>query len=294
MINAENEGPRTSSLLPVVTSCVAGVVLLVLYRAQIVDIFVMALRTTDRGYVFLVPAVAAYLMVIRRSRLRRMPAGRQGASLGILLVGGSFFLSWFGKDRDLLAIWQLAPVVGVLGICIAALGMRRVAALGPGFMILPLLVPIPGGVRQALAQPLQLMATEVTSFVLQLLGVNAVRTGSLIDINGALVAVGEACNGMRLILPLAIVMYAFVFSLPLRWMTRGVLLFLCIPVALVCNVVRLVPTALAYGYLPEHAVVIHDLGGWLMIPLALLMLVGFLRMLAWMDISVSRYRLVTA
>ena len=137
------------------------------------------------------------------------------------------------------------------------------------------------------------MATEVTSFVLQLLGVNAVDTGSLI-INGALVAVGEACNGMRLILPLAIVMYAFVFSLPLRWMTRGVLLFLCIPVALVCNVVRLVPTALAYGYLPEHAVVIHDLGGWLMIPLALLMLVGFLRMLAWMDISVSRYRLVTA
>ena len=289
-----NERTGDSWLIPMATSCLAILVLLLLYRAQIVDIVTMALGSTDRGYVFLVPAVAAYLMIIRRSRLRRIRTGREGASLGILFVVGSFLLSWFGKDRDLLAVWQLAPVIGVLGICIAALGVRRVVALGPGFIILLLLVPIPGGVRQALAQPLQLMATEVTSFVLQLLGVNAVRTGSLIDINGALVAVGEACNGMRLVLPLAIVMYAFVFSLPLRWMTRGLMLLLCVPVALVCNVVRLVPTALAYGYFPEHAVLIHDLGGWLMIPLALVMLVGFLRILAWMDISVSRYRLVTA
>ncbi len=67
-----------------------------------------------------------------------------------------------------------------------------------------------------------------------------------------------------------------------------------VPVALACNVLRLVPTSLGYGYVPEHAVLIHDVGGWLMIPAAIAVLLGLLRLVAWLDIPVSRWRLVTA
>lgn len=71
------------------------------------------------------------------------------------------------------------------------------------------------------------------------------------------------------------------------------LLLISIPVALVCNVFRLVPSALAYGYLPEFAEMVHDIGGWLMIPLSIGILLLMLRLVEWLDISVSRWRLMT-
>lgn len=264
------------------------------YREQFLDILGIAIGGIDRGYVLLVPPVAAYLMAIRWSRMRRNRKSNQGGWLGFLLVASSFLFAWIGHDRDLLAVWHLAPFIAFVGVFIAALGVRSILVLAPGFVILPFTVPLPGMIRQKLAQPLQAMATEVTSWVLNLLGVDAMRVGNLLEINGVQVAVGEACNGMRLILPLAIVMYAFVFSLPLRAGTRTLLLALCLPVAMACNVIRLVPTALAYGYMPDHASAVHEIGGWIMIPLAIGMLVGLLRLMAWADLSVSRFRLVTA
>ena len=277
-----------------VLAVISLIALVGLYWAQISDIMRMAVTGTDRGYVLIVPAVAIYLMVIRRSRLKRGRNEGQGAFIGVLLVVASFWMSWFGHDRDLLAVWQMAPVIALIGLCMTVMGLPRVWALSPGFFILLAFVPIPGGILQKLGQPLQAIATSVTAWLLNLLGVDAVRMGNLIEINGVQVAVGEACNGMRLILPLAVVMYAFVFSLPLRAPTRITLLILCLPVTLFCNVIRLVPTALSYGYLPDQATVVHEIGGWVMIPLAILMLVGLLRLMAWADLSVSRFRLVTA
>ena len=288
--NSLKELLASSRLVVVVISFMA---LLACYWPQLMDILSMAARGVERGYVLMVPFVAFYLAFIRRSRWKVARRSR-GAFLGVLVVALSFLASWFGHDRDILSLWQMALVIAFIGICIAAMGLPKVLAFGPAFMVLPAFVPIPGGVSQAMAQPLQTMATEVTAWVLSLLGVDAVRMGSLIEINGFQVAVGEACNGMRLLLPLGIVMYAFVFSLPLRVGTRIMLLALCLPVALTCNVIRLVPTALFYGYLPGQAEVVHEIGGWIMIPLAIGMLVGLLRLLEWADISVSRFRLATA
>ena len=130
--------------------------------------------------------------------------------------------------------------------------------------------------------------------MLNFIGVDAENVGYLIEINGIPVAIAEACNGMRLVMPLAIVMYAFVFSLPLKPVTRTLLIVLSLPVALLCNVLRLIFTALAYGYVPDRAIGIHDLLGWMMIPLAVLMMFGILRLLEWLDLPVARLRLAVA
>jgi hypothetical protein len=39
---------------------------------------------------------------------------------------------------------------------------------------------------------------------------------------------------------------------------------------------------------------VHDIGGWLMLPIAVLLLLGLLRFVEWLDVSVSKWRLVTA
>lgn len=263
------------------------------FRPQLTDIIGMAFSGSERSYVLLVPFVAIYLALVRRTRWKA-ERGNWGSWIGCLIVGISFIVAWFGYDRDILALWHVSSVLAFIGLFIAAFGLRRAMAFSPALFVLLAFVPIPGGMKQMLAQPLQLMATEVTAVILSMLGLDVARFGALIEINGYQVAVGEACNGMRLLLPLAVVMYAFVFSLPLLARTRTLLLVLCVPVALLCNVIRLVPTALAYGYIPGDAVVVHEIGGWMMIPLAIFILVGLLRVLEWADLSTARFRLVTA
>ncbi len=269
------------------------IALIGVFWPQIADVAGQVVSLPDRGYIAFVPAVSLYLVFIRRSRIRvRTKTG--GEFIGLFLVAASLLCSWYGHDRDLLVLWHAAPVVAFTGLLIANFGLERVLSFGPAVVVLLGLIPVPGFLRQILAVPLQGMATSITALILQELGFDAVRTGNLIELNGVQVAVGEACDGMRLLFPLAIVMYAFVYSLPLRTGFRVLLLIMCIPAALLCNVIRLVPTALCYGYFPDRAASVHDVGGWFMIPLAIALLVGFLQLLKWLDFPVSRFRLATA
>ena len=198
-----------------------------------------------------------------------------------------------GANFDVVVMWHFGIVSALIGGIVIMGGLKMIWYFGPPIVVLLALIPIPGTIRNELAQPLQGFATLVTTMVLDSFGVPAIRTGNVIQINGQAVAVGEACNGMRLLVPLGLVIFAFVFSLPLKLRFRLLLLGISIPVALACNVVRLVPSAIAYGYFPEFAEEVHGIGGWMMIPFAIGILFFILRLVEWLDIPVSRWRLMT-
>jgi exosortase len=157
-------------------------------------------------------------------------------------------------------------------------------------LALVFLLPVPGMIRSSIALPLQSMATSVTHACLETFGFQAAKAGNLLIINGEQVAVAEACNGMRLVFSLTLVVYAFAFSMPLRPSVRIGLIVLSPLVALIANVIRLVPTALLYGY-ANHDVAdtFHDLSGWLMLFVALGILWGVVSILRWVEIPVAPY-----
>lgn len=290
-IPARSGGARTSSIwLWVGYAIVAAILWGLAFAAPLFDIFRLATGDIERSYLLFAPAVAAYLAFLRRSRSSDLRY--RSPMLGCLMVLVGILASAFGKDRDIIMFWHGGAVVSLIGVFVSVFGSRCLTRFLPAFVVLFALVPVPGSVRQALARPLQRMATEITSLVLEILGVSVEQAGNLLKINGQLVAVGEACDGMRLLLPLALVIYTFVFSLPLKTTTRLLLIVISMPVAIICNVIRLVPTAIAYGYFPDSAPLIHDIGGWLMIPLAVWILLQLIRLAAWIDLPIGRWRLV--
>lgn len=286
------EGYEGRTVWRVLICCVSVVLAMLLYSAPIRDIVSVASRSPESSYIFLVPLLVAYLAWLRRSRYRL--SDFKPSLLGPALVASSWLLLMAGVEFDVVVFWHMAFFVALLGILISLFGSKILRDFFPVILVAFAAVPIPGSVRTQVSLPLQSLASEVTAMILGVVGVPANRVGNLIEINGAAVAVGEACNGMRLLVPLGLVIYAFVFSLPLKPVTRMILIACSIPVALACNVLRLVPTSLAYGYLPEQAELVHDIGGWLMIPIAIAVLLGLLRLVAWLDIPVSRWRLFTA
>lgn len=257
------------------------------------DIALFALGQVDNGYILLAPFVAAYLAYLRRSRFQfiRYRPNLQGAAL----VAVGLALSNWGDANGVQLFWHGGVLLAMFGCVYSMTGWELLRQFAPAVIAMFLVIPLPGRIREALAGPAQEFSVVTAHGLLQILGFEATRAGSVITIAGEPVAVGEACNGMRMVFALGLVVFAFVFSVPYSTSTRLVLIALAPFVALACNVIRLVPTSVAYGWFdPEVAEQVHDVGGWLMLPLALLMLMGIVRLMKWLDLPVMNWRLVPA
>ena len=105
------------------------------------------------------------------------------------------------------------------------------------------------------------------------------------------VEIAEACNGMRMVFALVLVSFTFAFGTPLRWYVR-LLVVAASPVsAIFCNLVRLVPTVWLFGYHPSVANGFHDYSGWLMLPIAFLLLMAIVRLLRWALLPIAKFTL---
>lgn len=266
-----------------------GIAALVTREAWI-DIYHIASRDEESSHIFLVPVVAAWIVWVRRVRFRRCPPS--GTILGPLVMAGGWFFHWYGYNHAVQSFWHGGALLIVLGSILTILGQHVLYRFLPAFVVLVFLVPVPGMVRQAISVPLQTTSSAITQAVLEVFGVPVDRTVNLLTINNLEVAVAEACNGMRMVFALVLVTYAFAFGLPLRNAVRLVVLIASPVAAIACNVVRLVPTVVLYGYAGKDiADGFHAISGWLMLPLAFLLLLGVVRTLRWALIPVGRFNL---
>ncbi len=258
------------------------------------DILMIASKDEEASHIFLVIPIAVWLVWIRRVRLRRCPP--RSSWVGVLIMLAGYLLTSYSYTNAFQAGWHGGAVLMAVGALISIVGTQVAANFFPAVAILALLIPIPGNIRLAVAGPLQNATARVTTGMLEMMGFYVQRSGNLVNINDMPVAVAEACNGMRMVFALVLVSYAFAFSVPLRNSVRLLVLLLSPVAAIVCNVLRLTPTVILYGkedLAPGFADGFHDIAGWLMLPLAFLMLLGITRALRWAMIPTYRFTLAT-
>lgn len=247
-------------------------------REAIFDILNRGWKGSDSRYVLFAPLLVAFLFWTRRSRFESVQY--EPTLFGPLIVLAGLIISAFGFDRDVILFWQAGVLISMIGGVVSMAGLGILRLFGPAFIAVFMFLPIPGSIRDQAAIPLQSLATGITSGILELFMVDAVRQGNMLVIGGELVAVGEACNGMPMIMAVGMVVYAFVFSVRLSFRKSALILASSPFIALFCNVLRLLPTSFAYGFTnPEFAGWVYTIGGWLMLPATvffLFLLVSFL------------------
>jgi exosortase/archaeosortase family protein len=131
---------------------------------------------------------------------------------------------------------------------------------------------------------------------LGIVGVETQVSGSLLMINDQPVLIAEACNGMRMVFPLLLIAYGFSFGLPLRASVRIIIVLASPIVALLCNVLRVLPLIWLQGQgrtWQTWGEWLHEHSGWIMVPLAFLVLLGLIRLLKWATVPVYRYPLAS-
>ncbi|MFQ5494904.1 MAG: exosortase/archaeosortase family protein [Phycisphaerae bacterium] len=229
----------------------------------------------------LVPFAALYLLWQERRHLRDTRLRPCWWGLGMLLfaeLARAFGLVFMYESAE-----RYALVLTVCGLVLLLTGRDVFKRVGWILLFLFLMVPLPGRVHNMISGPLQGMATSGAVVLLELLGVTVAREGHVIVLNGDVpLAVAEACSGLRMLTAFIVVaaVLAYVINRP-RWQ-KATIVFSSIPVAIVCNLVRLVATALLYLATSSETAerFFHDFAGLSMMPLAVLMLVGELWVLS--------------
>lgn len=254
------------------------------------DIFHIARIDEEATHVFLVPVVAAWLVWVRRGRFRLCQP--RGTWIGPLLVAAGWGMSAWGFYSAIQSFYHGGAVLAVVGCLLSVVGRDVLLRFLPAFLVLVFMVPVPGRIRQAIAIPMQTATAQVTQSLFDLMGVPVERSGNLLSINGEAVTIAEACNGMRMVFALVLVSYAFAFGEPLRNYVRLVILAASPLSAILCNVVRMLPTLWLYGY-GSRAVadMFHTVSGWVMLGIAFLLLMGIIRLLRWALLPVAQYTL---
>jgi exosortase len=229
------------------------------------------LWNTDDGYShgYLVPAFAAWLLWLRRDYAPMI--WRPQPILGMMLIGLSQTLRTVAALRFNLWPEHISLIPYLLGLALAFGGwpLLRYTAAAIGF--LAFMVKMPYRVEVSLGQPLQQLATTVSTFVLQTLGLPAVAEGYVIHIRDAQLEVVQACSGLKML------MTFFAFSTAACLVVRKpigdklIILASAGPIAIVVNVIRIVTTGILHVNTSSEAAFrfFHDMAGWFMMPLAL-------------------------
>lgn len=258
------------------------------------DMYQIGTRVDEQSHILLAPIIAVWLVWVRRARLRHCRPQRSLYGPPMVVLGWA--MAWVGFSSQIDVARHLGAVFIFLGAWLSVLGpvvfWQFMPAVATGLFVLP----VPGRVRQPIALKLQEQSAAATEWFLQLFGVAVERSQNLLTVNGHEVAVAEACNGMRMVSALGLVTYAFVFSFPMRNSVRIAMLALSPLIALIVNIVRLIPTVLMYAFTDlDLAELFHDVSGWVMLFIGLGMLYSLLWLLRWLQIPITpRYTLAGA
>jgi exosortase len=231
--------------------------------------------TYSHGY--LVPLMAGLILWLRRDTMPAAAERPRWWALGLFLaglamqIGGAFiFVTWLTGAALVAYLAGIAALVG---------GWPGLKWAAPGLGFLVFMIPLPFRLESLMRAPLQRISTTASAFLMQVLGLPAVTQGNMIllsDREGNTIDLGviDACSGLKMLIVFFCLTTAFAILVKRPVGERLLILLSTLPIALACNIARITVTGVLYVTAGEKLanLVFHDLAGWLMMPMALILL----------------------
>lgn len=220
----------------------------------------------------LVPFFSAYLMrrAWRSESLTLKPLPILGCvllvvSLGLRVAGGALLFYQFDA---------LALLLSLVAACLAIGGVPLLKRTGPAIAFLIFMVPLPYELERNVGAPLKTAATVSSTFLLQTLGLPAIRDGNLILIDEVRLGVVDACSGLKMMVTFAAFSVGAVLLMHRSRFEKLMVLLGIIPIAVLTNVLRITATGISFSGISDKATqdFLHDMHGWLMMPVGLALL----------------------
>ncbi len=224
---------------------------------------------------WLVPLFSLYFVSTLKPRLARLRPRPSWVGLVVLLAAlAVYFISMLLLRMGYPQALSLVPAILGATLLLGGWGVLRLVWFPVCYLALA--VPLPDGLYFDVTFPLRRIASYVAG------GLLAVITGAHTDVSGVVIDyvhrgtpgqlnVEEACSGMRLIMAFVALGMAMAYLGERPTWQRIVMVVACVPIAIVCNVIRVTTTGCIHIYHFDNLAsgTPHELLGLAMLPIAL-------------------------
>lgn len=216
--------------------------------------------------------------------------------LGTLLLLGAVLIRGASELAAELFTMRMSMVMALGGLVVYYWGLKQALAWWLPFTLVILSVPLPELIRQAIALPLQFVASQMGAALLEWRQIPVRLSGNIIDIPGHRLFVAEACSGLRsmtALLALGVLMGGLWLKHPL---SRIMLLLIAIPIAIAINGVRVFLTGFLVFFVdPKMGEgFMHLTEGWLLFLVSFACVGAAAVGVRWMEAVIQRRRHVSA
>src|SRR5262249_39474330 len=210
---------------------------------------------------------------------------RQGSWIGlaVLIIGVVELI--LGEIGSELFLMRNSLIIIVSGLILFHFGPRILRVLAFPLAFLFFMVPLPSVLFYALAFPLQNLAAQNATSILDLLGVPVLLDGNVIHLSQISLGVTEACSGIRSLISMIALAVAWAYLItPGAW-AKAVLVASVVPITIAANAGRVVVTGLVGQWFgASYATgVYHTFSGYLIFLFAcagLLAMQGLIRLVS--------------
>jgi exosortase len=280
------EAQRTVSSINWTALAWFGGLLLLCYAPILYRMGVQWANDENMGHGFFVPLVAGFVAWQRREQLLSTP--RQPNNWGLALIGWAALQELAATLGAELFTARLAFVIALFGVVLYVGGKPWVKILLFPLLLLLFMIPIPQILYARLTLSLQMIASALGEWLIELMGIPVIREGNLLRLPSQTLDVAEACSGIRSLLSLGFLSLVYGYFADKRVWMRWALLIATVPIAIAANGIRVgltglmseIDTKLAQG-------LYHEMEGYVVFVVALVALLMTHRILRF---TASRFK----
>lgn len=244
------------------------------------------LHDANWSHGWLIPVFSLYFLFTQRERLARCQPKPNylGAVILALSLAMYFISGWMLRMSYPQAVSIVGAIFGVT-LLMGGWSIIRVAWFPIGFLVLG--IPLPEALYVQLTFPLREFASTVAATVMPWFAKGLYTEAQAVVIDYVMpgrppgqLNIEEACSGMRLMMAFVTLGVAMAYLRDRPAWQRIVMVLSCIPIAVLCNSIRVTTTGLLYVYGRQQLAsgTAHQLLGILMllIALGLYALIGYI------------------
>jgi exosortase len=219
------------------------------------------IEDSNNSHGLLVPFISLFLIWKKRERINWENAKPSGIGLFILVVSLVFYIVGYAGGVEVLP--RLTIVSTLVGLIIFNLGLDIFSILAFPLLFLFFMVPAPVSIVGLVSFPLQLIATEISAFIISSLSIPVLMEGNMLYFADTSLEVAEACSGIRSLVSYLMLGFLFAYLMNSAMKRRSILVFSAVPLAFFANLVRVTTTGILASFFGSRVArgFLHEFSG---------------------------------